>query len=177
MNTLNDQQTPSVLLSLILSYAYTRNDAIHSIELIQSLYQQSLFSAGNNESLAGAIQSLKNTQSISEKEMQLINKLSELNVTVSPSQLSSLISCLTDSINTYPLLTLYVPMELESEDITRIGVWARNQVHKQVLLSFLIAPEYIGGCGISWNGVLKDYGYSNLYEQQKKIILAEITNR
>lgn len=71
-------------------------------------------------------------------------------------------------------LILYIPVELPSYEIIRLGNYLRQSYGPKFLVDIKIDPTLIAGCALVWNGKYYDYSLRQKISQNKDIIVSKL---
>jgi F0F1-type ATP synthase delta subunit len=74
------------------------------------------------------------------------------------------------AIEDLPLLTLYIPMEFSSAEMTTIGQWCRTQCDQSILLDVHIDAHVVGGCAFVWNDTYHEFSFRSRIKEQAGVI-------
>ena len=77
-----------------------------------------------------------------------------------------------EDITGLPAVTLYVPVRFTPEQTEKFGMWFRENVQPNILLSMHIDPRATGGCSFIWNNVFYDFSLRYFMDKQREDIVA-----
>jgi F0F1-type ATP synthase delta subunit len=86
------------------------------------------------------------------------------------------IARLEELLSQTPLLTIYVPVELEPEHYEHLGNWVREHVNPQLVFDTKLDSTVIGGCAFVWNGTYHDYSLRYFIKQNHQEIIEALHN-
>ncbi|MBI4136468.1 hypothetical protein HY469_00240 [Candidatus Roizmanbacteria bacterium] len=166
----------TTIVSTILQHAYTRVEAEKLLSLFRMICEAHFYQQADSKTIeALVIERFKNV-SDSGYFFEALPELMELAHTSSKGRIYELVHDVSEALELLPVLTLYIPTRLEHGQIQRIGTWARTQIAEQLLLQCIINPDYRGGCGISWKGIMKDYSFNHFLNRESRSIESLIQN-
>lgn len=93
---------------------------------------------------------------------------------VSAKTVYSTVDILLEKVEHIPSIALYVPVELTAKQYANIGMWARVNIAKGVLLDIKIDPSLAGGCAIVWNGIYHNFSLQYFIEKKRRDIISMI---
>lgn len=153
----------------MLQNTYTTDDLVERLGLMRIYYNKRLFVGGENSTLKEVIQnecdehtflSLEAWVKVFEKE------------NIQPLVVFEALDTVQEDLGGVPAVTLYVPVRFSHEQIERFGVWFRENVQPNILLSLHIDPRATGGCSFIWNNIFYDFSLKYFIEKQKEDIVA-----
>lgn len=166
----------SLILTTILKYAYTRVEAEKLLSVFRLISEAYFYQQADTAALESLV---RNQFRHSTDVAYCLEALSELIKLVEESSKGRIYETMheaSEALEQLPVLTLYVPMKFEHADIKRIGTWVRSNLHEKILIQFIINANYRGGCGISWQGVMKDYSFNHFLQRESRSIQTLIQN-
>lgn len=87
---------------------------------------------------------------------------------------SDLLHELQEKAHAMPLLIVYIPVEFPPEEVTKLGVWCRENVHEDIVLELHIEPTVVGGCAFVWNDTYHDFSFHGRREAVLSAIAEEM---
>ena len=69
-----------------------------------------------------------------------------------------------------PSVTLYVPVRFNPDQVEKLGVWFRENVQPNILLSLHVDPRATGGCSFIWKDVYHDFSLRYFIEKERNEI-------
>lgn len=109
--------------------------------------------------------------SINQQDLAWINSLDQSFLReFNKNNMSENLKNLEEEISKLKPLIIYLPFEMPFEEQTKLGLWLRQKINKNIIYDIKIDQSLIGGCAFSINGVYKDYSIKQrLIIQQQKI--------
>ena len=146
------------ILNTILKNTYTLSQFRKRLKLIDSYFQQKFFQ-GLGEPLTA-------------EDAQWFNSLPKsFSDNFTKDNLSEIINKLTETINTMPILTIFLTFEANDKILDQIGPKVRTTFGNNFLIDIKYNPNLIAGCALSWKGIYKDYSLQAIIEERKLAIL------
>jgi len=90
-----------------------------------------------------------------------------------------LITQFTEGLKDNPLVTVYMPVNLDTEVLDKIGSWFQDNLDKGVLMDIRINPKIVGGCEFVWKGVSHHYTLEYFFAKKSdeiKNIISDYAN-
>lgn len=75
------------------------------------------------------------------------------------------------SMQSIPVLTVYLSFEPQESVLSQIGSAARNLFGPDILIEVKLDLSLIAGCALGWKGVMRDYSLKSKIEAKKGEIL------
>jgi|SRR3990167_5861047 len=147
------------LLTVILQDTYTLSQFKKRLKILQSYFQQQFFRSLATENLTP--RDSQWFKSLPKSFMESFNK----------DNLSQNLSSLNSKINSTPILTVYLPIDVSDEALDQIGSKVRNLFGENFLLDVKYNPNLIAGCALTWKGIYKDYSLHSRIGERKLAIL------
>lgn len=180
----------------ILEKTYTKNQALRRLRLIKDFINFKFFShTGEKKDLLAVLESfdkvhlsvteaekLKNNETFSKyrtrvQDIEFLRNLGEEFFGLfRATDLDQQFTELEKVINQTKSFQLYLPIEIPDEEIDRLGRWFKDNAGVNCLMELEYDPNLIGGCSISFNGVIKDYSLSQRLKQSKEEIIQTLAS-
>ena len=88
------------------------------------------------------------------------------------SNVNTLLEELEAGIKKITPLTVYISFEMDTDEINKLGMWLRKEINPSIVFETKIDPSLIGGCALSWKGILRDYSLRAKIQAEQTEILA-----
>ena len=69
-------------------------------------------------------------------------------------------------------LGMAVPVELSSDGIAKISLWAKKNIGRDVILDLAVDPDVLAGVKFSFNGKFKSYSLKEEFEKAISILVS-----
>lgn len=154
---------------MFLSKVYTKAQSYRGIRVIKDFVNFIFFELGQDIkdekfdlTLAFSefeINSLKriSNQYISEELKILRSFNKDFFILFDKNNLNQNLKELENNINSTKTIIIYLPFEIPDLELERLGIWVKKNLGSQTIFELSFDPSLIGGCGLSYNGVFKDY--------------------
>jgi hypothetical protein len=151
----------------MLENTYTTDDLVERIGLMRKYYGVKLFVEGSTASLADVV--------AAECEPHTLNAVEHwekrfLESDVQPLVVYEALDTVQEELAGVPAVTLYVPVRFAPDQIEKLGMWFRENVQPNMLLSLHIDPRATGGCGFVWNDVYYDFSLHYYLDRERRAI-------
>ena len=166
----------STILSIILKYAYTRGEAEKLLSVFRLLSEAYFYQQADTRIMESIIQERLRNVPDTHFYFEALPELVEIIQKLTKGRIYETIHEISEALELLPVLILYVPIKFDHSDIKTIGTWIRENIHEKILLQFIVNPNYRGGCGISWKGIMKDYSFSHFLNRESRSIQSLIQN-
>lgn len=147
------------IINTILQNTYTLSQFKKRLQILQSTFQQQFFHSLITENLTP-----KDNQWLQSLPKSFMDAFNKDNLTQNLSSLSS-------KINSTPILTVYLPIDVSDEVLDQIGNKVRQNFGANLLLDVKYNPILIAGCALSWKGIYKDYSLHSKIAERRLAIL------
>lgn len=142
------------LLHIVLSTTFVKSDFSRRLGIAREYINQRFFTSGGKKNikqfLAGGNLSVYDQRVLAEWGDDFFQTFTKENA-------SSLFDSLDREVKNLPVINLYVPMELGSQDVEKVGTWMRKNLDPTVLIELHRDSSTFGGCAIAWEGMYHDY--------------------
>lgn len=81
------------------------------------------------------------------------------------------LQALEEEVKKLPFLTLYLSFEPNDDAIRLLGTFLRKEFTHNMIFESKLNPDLIGGCGVVWKGIYKDYSVKSLIDRKHEEIL------
>ena len=147
---MNDAQ----LLDTILASSYVKADVLRRLRTVREYLEQQFFTPGEKKNLPAFFES----QHIPAEEQAVMKGWGEgFFASFSKENAYDYLESMTKRVKDLPTVNIYVPVELDGEQTTKVGQWIRANIDKNILLDFHVDASSFGGCAFAWNGTYYDY--------------------
>jgi len=142
------------LLDTILASTYVKADVLRRLRIVREYLEQRFFTPGGKKDLPGFL----TDQQISTDEQAVITGWGdEFFKSFNKENAYDYLERMMTRVKDLPSVNIYVPIELDSGQTVKIGLWVRANVDKEALVEFHVETSVFGGCAFAWNGVYYDY--------------------
>jgi hypothetical protein len=157
------------IISTMLRNTYTTDELVSRLGLMRKFYEKRLFADGENVTLKEVIES--------ECDEATLEALEEWNkyftdAEIQPIVIYEALDTVQEDLGGVPAITLYVPVRFTTKQIEGLGIWFRENVQPNILLSLRIDPRTTGGCSFIWKDIYYDFSLRYFIDKQQE----EITN-
>lgn len=162
--------TPETYPSAILKNTYTLYALYKRLDLLQRFFEHYFF---EGEATAGRrAQLLQEYYRDADADLRFhIGAIAawdgEVLDSFTAQNLYDRLQVLKQSAKELPVVTLYVPTHLTSEQLGPIGIWCRAYVHTSIMLDMRVDPSSVGGCTLVYNNVFHDFSLSYFVSKQR----------
>lgn len=154
----------------LYAITYTKTRLEHRLGVLQHVLKQVVYTeAEETESVNVYHQELrayatgKDLSALEALGTDWIPSLNEQSLTSLRQQVAELVS-------TAPLLTLYVPAELDEAVEAELGTWCRTELDERLLLELVIDPNVLGGCGFIHNDSYYEYSLRTALAEKPQLL-------
>src|SRR3989338_2940041 len=165
-----------LIIATILKYAYTRVEAEKLLSVFRLLSDAYFYQQADARMMESIIEERFRHALDTTYYFESLPELIQLAQKSSKGRIYETIHDVSDALELLPVLTLYVPTKLEHIYIATIGTWVRGTINEKILLQFIISAAYLGGCGVSWKGIMKDYSFNHFLQRESRSIQSLIQN-
>lgn len=157
------------IISIMLKNTYTTDDLSERLSLMHKYYDKYLFVGGKDAILKDV---LKNSC-----EENTLNSLEEWTTSfkkesIQPVVVYEALDSIREDLTGLPSVTVYVPVRFKYEQVKKIGIWFRENVQPNILISLHIDPRSTGGCSFIWKSVYYDFSLRYFLDKKKKDIFS-----
>ncbi len=92
------------------------------------------------------------------------------------SQINVIFNQIQSEIEVLKSITIYLPFEIYDRDIQSLGQWFKKNVGQEAIFEFAYAPDLIGGCSLSYKGIVKDYSIKTRVQLNRQALIQELQN-
>src|SRR3989339_775279 len=157
------------IISTMLRNTYTTDDFIERLGLMRKYYNKRLFADGEDVILRDVILEDCDDHVLAILEDWVATFTEE---SIQPLVIYEALDSIQEDMMGLPAVTLYVPVRFRSEETERFGVWFRENVQPNILLSLRIDPRATGGCSFIWKDVFYDFSLKYFIDKQREDIVA-----
>jgi len=142
----------------ILSNSYSKNDCYKRLLVLQEFLEYALYSTGNAAvDYLTALRERFKTSPLQADAEAVAAWGEDFLRSFTAETLREDIDALKRALAHMPSLILYVPVALETPQISAIGSWCRSNIAEKPLLDLRVDPDAAGGCIEVWKSVLYDF--------------------
>lgn len=164
------------LTEIFISNTFTKSQVSHRLALLKHFLEYSFFSSQENITLKRIEDYLEEKKEPKEVIVSFLQWGEDFYGNFNDSNLYNLISQIEEEIKKFPVIYLYVPVNLNSGNVERIGKWLRQNVEKNILMEIKIDFMTAGGCGFVWNNTYYDFSFSYFLDKKKEDFI-EVLNK
>jgi F0F1-type ATP synthase delta subunit len=151
-------------MDIFIKLTYTKKDALRRIRLLKDLLGIYFFDKERQSKFVKSVVALEKKYEdndyyrLSQSDLIFIEKIGEkfLNQ-FTPAVVEIQLQKLQDMIEGAKQIVLYIPFEPDQHSIEVMGEYIKKNFGEMTLFTLSYDPGLVGGCSISFNGVLKDY--------------------
>lgn len=153
----------------MLRNTYTTDDFIERLGLMRKYYNTRLFTDGENTKLRDLL-----LEDCDERTLTVLEDwvTTFTNESIQPLVIYEALDSIQEDMAGLPAVTLYVPVRFSPEETEKFGMWFRENVQPNILLSLRIDPRATGGCSFIWNDVFYDFSLKYFIDKQRDDIVA-----
>jgi hypothetical protein len=138
----------------MLKNTYTTDDLIERLGHMRTYYGVKIFTEGSKKKIEDVLRA--------ECEEHTLMRLTEWEKefeksTIQPIVVYEALDTVQEEVAGMPTVTLYVPARFSPEDVERFGMWFRENVQPNILMSLRVDPRSTGGCSMIWNHTYYDF--------------------
>lgn len=159
--------TSDQLLDTILLTTYVKADLLRRLRIIREYLEQRFFTPGEKQDLSAFLVGQKIP---AEEQTAITGWGSEFFQSFTKDNAYDYLSQMTARVKDLPTVNMYVPIELNSGQSTKVGTWVRENVDKEALVEFHVESSAFGGCSIAWNGIYYDYSLKHYMHKKMEAI-------
>ena len=149
------------ILNIILQNTYTQTQLKHRVRTLKAYLEKALFTTD------------RNLKDASQSDLNWLNSLPDtFYKNFNRENIYQIFTKIEPEIEKLPTLTLYLAFEPNEQAISYLGPMVRKIFEDPTLLtSIKVDPSLIAGCGLSFNGMYKDYSLRAKIEEKKEQIM------
>lgn len=172
-----DPNLATGIVTNFLSLSYTKTEAIRRLRILKDFLNFYFFENSDQTDIMKSISSYENKQINSTNEnlasdITFFKRLGlEFFQEFNHQNLNDNLKTLEMTITTTKIPIIYLATELPVSEIEKLGQWFKNNLDATAIFEINFDPSLIGGCAISYNGVVKDYSLRELIKESQKEIL------
>ncbi len=157
------------VLDLIQKNTYTVGDMSRRVGILRECLETVLFSDETGPVTDRCVAHLQSLQASSDVDA-VIAWGAEVYESFSQSTVSEKIIALQKTIESLPVLTLYVPVPFADAELAVVGEWCREHCDPHIVLDMHIEPEVVGGCGFVWHDVYHEFSLKSRMHEQRGVV-------
>lgn len=159
------------LLTTILGNTFRQSDLKHRLVLLRQFLEFRFFKAHKNENLVFQLNEFFVSKKESRDEFNALNSwgysfFSQFNKENSYKNLDAI----EVAVQTLPVMTVYLPLELPIYEIPKLGAWLRLNVADNLIFDLKIDRALIGGCALAYRGNYRDFSLKFYLEKNKAAV-------
>ncbi len=152
------------LLDLLLADTYTLPQLLRRISLLRKYLSSRLFKGD-----------MKISEVTIKEDLEWFNNLNpEIFTQFTPQNHGEIINTLLKQVDTLKTLIIYLPFEIQNDEIPKLGKYLRSSYGKNFLYETRLDPGLLGGCALVWNGIYKDYSLRARIDNNKDKIIQSL---
>lgn len=157
------------IISTMLRNTYTTDDLIERLGLMRKYYNIRIFAKGEDAVLRDVLQN-----ECDERTMTVLENWNStfIEESIQPLVVFEALDAVQEDVSGLPSVTLYLPVRFTPEHIEKFGIWFRENIQPNILLSLHIDPRATGGCSFIWNNVYYDFSLRYYMDKQREDIVA-----
>lgn len=155
------------IISIMLKNTYTTDDLVERIGLMRKYYNVRLFKDGADALLKDVVQNDCDASTLKAIEDWVLAFDKE---GIQPLLVYEALDTVQEDLEGVPAITLYVPVRFTPEQIKGLGVWFRENIQPNILLSLHIDPRTTGGCSFIWKDIYHDFSLRYFINKEQKEI-------
>jgi F0F1-type ATP synthase delta subunit len=141
-------------LSTVLASTYVKADVLRRIHLMREYLEQRFFTPGEKHDLPEYLDIAKivpeDKNALNTWGNTFFNQFTKENA-------YSILDLMAQEVKNLPVINLYIPVGLPPEELSKLGIWVRQNINASVLIELHVDSSTFGGCAFAWNGVYYDY--------------------
>jgi hypothetical protein len=166
------------LLDTILISTYAKADVLKRLRIVREYLEQRFFTPGGKKDLLGFL----SDQNIPADEQAVITGWGdEFFKSFTKENAYDSLERMMNRVKDLPSVNMYVPVDLDSGQTVKIGLWVRANVDKKALVEFHVDSSAFGGCAFAWNGAYYDYTLTHYMHKKtdaiRKVLDGYATNK
>lgn len=152
----------------MLHNTFTTDDLIERLGLMRKYYNVRLFSEGEKTDLREVL-----VGECDERTLQVLESWVTIftQESIQPLVVFEALDAVQEDLSGIPSIILYVPVRFTPDQIERFGVWFRNNVQPNMLLTLRIDPRATGGCSFIWNNTFYDFSLRYFMDKERDAIV------
>lgn len=156
------------LFRSIASSTYTTADVHRRVRLIREYFEKKIFASQPELTLEAYLA----TGDVSGADRDALTSLGdEFYASFTKDSCYKLLDGIGVEAKKTPTVRLNVAFDIPPGEVTKIGLWFRENLPVNVLLDVKIDADAFGGCTFAWDGVFHDYSLRYLLARQKNEIV------
>lgn len=169
-------------LQILLINTFTKNEMLRRLRMLSDLINYKIFKLGNTSDLKKVFEAVKleySQQSFHphfEADLEFFEGLSEnFYAGFLPEHASTQLEAIEKQVSETKIILIYVPFEMPEIEIQKLGKWFKQNMGPLILFDLVFDPSLIGGCALSLNGIYKDYSLKQKINDNKSLVLEQLT--
>jgi hypothetical protein len=151
----------------MLQNTYTTDELVERLGLMRKYYDKRLFQENKDITMREVI-----AEDCDEHTLKSLETWNESFKTqgIQPLVVYEALEAVQEDLSGLPSVTLYVPVRFSPEQIEKLGIWFRDNIQPNMLMSLHVDPRATGGCGFIWKDVYYDFSLRYFMEKQREEI-------
>jgi|SRR3989338_9073039 len=152
--------------NIILQKTYTKTDYLRRVTFIREYLENKMYKNPDFNFLDFLTQknvSRSDRDALSNLDGNFFNLFTVDNLYL-------IINGLTDLLKALPVLTLYLAVILDDDQMDQLGIWFRKNLNPELIIDMRINPGLVSGCAYVWNNQYKDLSFHNFISQKQSLI-------
>jgi hypothetical protein len=154
------------LQNILLETTYTKTDYLRRVRIIRE-YLEERFFKGNDLRFPDYLGLIKASQHDREAFSMWNDEIMRF---FTKDNVYTLINSLAENIKVLPVLTVYLPVNLDDYQIDELGKWFRKSLSPILIMDIHCNPAIISGCAYVWNGKYHDFSLHKLIDIKQDIV-------
>jgi hypothetical protein len=177
------------ILNKLINESATRIQALRRLRILREFVNYRMFDGNVQKDISSLLSSFKKAylDRSKKEESSLIQKENEKDINF----LEELDPKIFDQFNSFNItdnlkkleaqiyaaktVFLFIPFDMPNKEVGQLSSWVKGNFGDETLLDFKYDHTLIGGCAISYKGVLKDFSVKALINQRKPEIIKALT--
>lgn len=156
----------------MLRNTYTTDDLIERLGYMRRYYGVKIFTEGSKKNIDEVLHTECEEHTLMrlkewEREFEKSN--------IQPVVVYEALDTVQEEIISIPTITIYVPVRFRPDDVERFGIWFRENVQPNILLSLRVDPRSTGGCSMIWKHMYYDFSL-HYYIQKNRDAIVHVLN-
>ncbi len=157
------------IISIMLKDTYTTDDLSERLGLMQKYYNRYLFGGGEKTDIKKVLIDSCDTNTLKILE-NWTNRFDE--ESIQPIVVYEALDSIREDLTGLPSVTVYVPVRFPNKQVEKLGIWFRENVQPNILISLHIDPRATGGCSFVWNSVYYDFSLKYFLDKKKDDVVS-----
>ena len=157
------------IITTMLTNTYTTDDLTDRVALMRHYYSVRLFTGGEHATIESTLADACDAYTLT-----CLNEWHRAfeAARISPLVIYEALDEVEESVAGLPSVTLYVPARFGHEHVVRFGMWFREHVMPNLLLTIRVDSRMVGGCGVVWKDTFYDFSLRYYMNRSRDTIIA-----